>query len=98
MTQHFYLTLEVEGNKVVKVEEPKSFVTGRPLMSIVPNNLRNQTIATALNQLEAKGWELKDVTEDQEPTFKPLTGSIFPPPRTKQSARKYYLLQYPAGK
>ena len=98
MTQHFYLTLEVEGNKVVRVEEPTTFMMGRPLGSIVPNNLKNQTIATALNQLEATGWELKNVTEDDEPSPGSFIGTIFPPKPTKSSARKYYLLQYPAGK
>ncbi len=97
MTQHFYVTLEVEGNKVVKIEEPKNFRM-RPLMAIVPGNLKNQTIAAALTQLEANGLELKDVSEGDESSSNSYIESLLTIKPRKATSRKYYLLQYPAGR
>ena len=98
MPQHVYVTVEVEGDKVVKVKEETDFIVGRPIGSILPTDLKNKPIAKALNQLEAKGWELKDITEGVASTNNPWWNPILTPHATKPSPRKFYLMQYPVGK
>ncbi len=97
MPQHVYVTLEVEGDKVVKVQEPTGFIVGRPIGSMLPSDLKNQSITKALNQLEARGWQLKDITEGVASTT-PWWNPVLTPQPTKPSPRKLYLMQYPADK
>lgn len=98
MPQNIYVTLEVEGNRVVKVQEPTDFIPGRPMGSILPTDLKNQPVAKALNQLEARGWQLKDITEGSVSTTDPWWNPRLSPQPTKSTTRKFYLLQYPTGR
>jgi hypothetical protein len=98
MPQHVYVTLEVEGDKVVKVQEETEFIVGRPVGSLLPTDLKNKPIAKVLNQLEARGWELKDITEGVASTSDPWWNPRPNPPSTKPSPRKFYLMQFPVGK
>lgn len=98
MPQHVYVTLEVEGDKVVKVQEETNLIVGRPIGSILPTDLKNKPIAKVLNQLEAKGWELKDITEGFASTNNPWWNPKLTPQPTKPSPRKFYLMQYRVGK
>ena len=98
MPQHTYVTLEVEGDKVVKVQEPTGFIVGRPIGSILPTDLKNQPLTTVLNQLEARGWGLKDISEGEASTSDPWWNPRLTPQPAKPSPRKFYLMQYPADK
>lgn len=96
MPQHVFITLEVDGDKVVNVEQPQNVQMNLPVsFYLVSKTLKNKSISSALNELSAHGWKLIDVAKGKKSSG--IRPGIFPPLVADQDLSiTYYHLQYPA--
>jgi len=101
--QYQYMTLVIEGGKVVKVDKPQnsggswweSVKAG--VFEPLPGSLVNQTVASALTQLSAQKWEVFHLPPDTSQTSDfpfhiPTWPGVKPPPAPAPKTGSYEIL------